>query len=90
MCEAETAYAEDAQENVKGGFNLTTPTKMPKTHFWVDSFDVLEDRQAGGGSVDTTHLVAFQNQCEVTVVNKNLVSIKLKKCQKLFIQGLNI
>ena len=47
----------------------------------MDNFDVLEDRQAGGGSVNTTHLVAFQNQSEVAVVNKNLVSTSVKNVE---------
>uniref|UniRef100_A0A7M6DPV4 Uncharacterized protein n=1 Tax=Clytia hemisphaerica TaxID=252671 RepID=A0A7M6DPV4_9CNID len=30
------------------------------TWFWVDNFDVLVEKDGGGGSVNTTHLVAFQ------------------------------
>ena len=31
------------------------------TFYWVDNFDVIVEKQAGGGAINTTHLVAFQD-----------------------------
>ena len=94
VCDVETAYAEVAQENAKKGLTLPLQPKSPSktvfTHFWVDNFDVLVDRQAGGGSVNTTHLVAFQNPSEESILNHNQLSISRRKSRKIFIEDLNI
>ena len=85
VCEVETGYSEVSQRNAKESLTLLLQPKAPNktikkvsTHFWVSNFDVLADRKADGGSVNTTHLVAFQNQCEDAVVNKNLAFVERK------------
>ena len=89
MWEVETAYTEVAQENAKEGLTLPLSPKCPNktvfTHFWADNIHVYVGEQAGRGLVNTTHLVAFQSQCEDAVVNKNLISIERKNFRKLFI-----
>jgi len=60
------------------------------THFWVDNFDVLVDRKVGGGSVHTTHMVAFQvpnGDSQRKVVRP---VIERKKNRSLFIEDVNI
>ena len=32
------------------------------TYFWVDNFDHIVEKVAGGGAVNTTHLMAFKRQ----------------------------
>ena len=39
---------------------------MVLTVFWADNFDKIVENATGGGSVHTTHLVAFQEQTEKT------------------------
>ena len=41
------------------------------TFYWVDNFDVIVEKQAGGGTINTTHLVAFQEPTELSVNNTN-------------------
>ena len=41
------------------------------TFYWVNNFDVIVERQAGGGAINTTHLVAFQEPTELSVNNTN-------------------
>ena len=37
-----------------------TPSNTVFTHFWADSIDMNIERMVGGGSINTTHLMAFQ------------------------------
>ena len=94
VCDIETAYAEVAQENAKKNLTLPLQPKSPSktvfTHFWVDNFDVLVDRQGGGGSVNTTHLVAFQNPSKESILDHNQLSISRRNSRKLIIEDLNI
>lgn len=87
MCKVKVACGEVAQENAMEDLTLLLQQKhRNKTvliYFWVDNLDLLVDRQAGGGSVNTTHLVAFQNRCKDAVVIKNLISIERKKCRTI-------
>ena len=39
-------------------------TDIVLTYFLVDNIDVTIEKQSGGGSVNTTHLVAFQEQSD--------------------------
>ena len=63
-CDVETALAQKAQKmaTMDTALNLKprTETDVVLTYFWVDNFDILVERQSGGGSVNTTHLMAFQ------------------------------
>ena len=93
-CEIETAQAEVAQENLqKGTFLPVQPVSEDKfvfSHFWVDNFDVLIDKQVGGGSVHTTHLVAFQEKSDDCVLVNNQISVPRRKTRHLFIDDSNI
>ena len=64
VCEIETAQAECALEAVKRSNVLKLKPSADKeavfTHFSVDNFDLKIERMAGGGSINTTHLMAFQ------------------------------
>ena len=46
------------------------------TYFWVNNFDHIVEKVAGGGAVNTTHLMAFQelnSNAEVNVTNISVI-----------------
>jgi len=94
VCDVETAYAEAAQEKAKQGFTLPLQPIIRElsifSHFWVDNFDVLIDKQSGGGSINTTHMVAFQYQNENASTQTIKVSVPRKQSRQLFIEDINI
>ena len=48
--------------------------------FWVDNFDINVEKQTGGGAVNITHLVIFQEPNEFAAIESNNVSLEhLKK-----------
>ena len=70
-CECETAIAEKSlrmaeQSNILPLEPFDCDSFVP-TYFWVDNFDVTVEKVGGGGSVNTTHLVAFQEQVQGAV-----------------------
>ena len=85
-CEIETAQAERAQMlsqslsllslNPVGGETVLTI-------FWVDNFDTNVDRTAGGGAINTTHLVAFQEKQNEDSSEKENISITRSKRRKI-------
>ena len=87
-CEVETALSEAAIAKSK----LTNILKVSPidheyipTWFWVDNFDVLVEKAGGGGSVNTTHLVAFQEP-GIRGIDKDLhVTIPRSRKRKLSI-----
>lgn len=94
VCDVETAYAEVAQEKAKQGFTLPLQPIFPFipvfSHFWVDNFDVLVDKQCGGGSINTTHMVAFQYPNENAEIRSINLSVPRKKSRQLFIEDINV
>ena len=66
VCEIETAQAECGLVASKSlnvlALQPTLPDQTVFTHFWVDNFDLKIDRIGGGGSIHTTHLMAFQEK----------------------------
>ena len=64
-CEIETALSEASLIRIQETSILPikpTGNETIVTVFWVDNFDVKVERQSGGGSVNTTHLMAFQER----------------------------
>ena len=43
-------------------------------YFWADNFDHIVDNQAGGGAINTTHLVAFQDKNDNCHYKSNLTN----------------
>ena len=94
-CEVETAQAESA---LKSSQDSSILPLMPSvygetvfTHFWVDNFDLKIEKTSGSGSVNTTHLMAFQeisSQC--TASGSNIISVPRRKTRKLFYEDINI
>ena len=96
-CEIEAAQAEIAikvsQENSSIlPLKPKSPNDTVLTHFWVDNFDVLVDKIGGGGAINTTHLVAYQEESEssTTNVNTEFLNVPRKKDRKIFYEDVNI
>ena len=74
-CEIETALAEKAQKLSLSGSKLplcaADNNSYVLTVFWVDNFDVKVERQTGSTSLNTTHMVAFQERCQKSVFQSN-------------------
>ena len=96
-CDIETGLAEGVLKASKEGNVL--PIKPISagdtvfTHYWVDTFDVKIDRINGGGSVNTTHLVAYQQpRSEHSNININSAvrKVRKQKGRKLFIEDIAI
>ena len=66
-CEIETALAEKAQQlSLKDSLLPIQPADIDSyvlTVFWVDNFDIKVETQTGATSVNTSHMVAFQENC---------------------------
>ena len=63
-CQLETVQAIKTQKIANDKtilpFKLRDETCIVPTFFWANNFDVTNESQKGGGSVNTTHLTAFQ------------------------------
>ena len=81
--EIETAQAETAQmlATESGALPLkpASRTETVLTHFWVDNFDMNLETQTGKGALNSTHLVAFQEEPQNSVARNNNFSAKCKK-----------
>lgn len=77
-CEIKTAQAVKAQKVAKDFGSLPLSPSSSKhyvlTVFWVDNFDIKVERQQGSNCVNTTHLVAFQEENEFSTRCVNSVS----------------
>ena len=87
VCEIETSQAELAQKQLSNKTSLPlqpiSSDNFVYTHFWVDNFDVLVDKQTGGGSIHTTHLVAFQEKSTESLQLNNQLSVSRRKSRDL-------
>ena len=60
------------------------------THYWVDNFNIIVEKTAGGGAISTTHLVAYQKQSSNSERRKVIIDIPRKKGRKLLYNDVNI
>ena len=77
-CDIETSQAENCMEKSKQTSILPLypehETESVLTYFWVDNFDVIIDKQRGGGALNITMLMPFQegtNDFRYTLASKN-------------------
>ena len=87
-CEIETALAEASlvrskQTNILPIIPIGEETVI--TYFWVDNFDICVESQKGGGSVNTTHMMAFQDSV-VEPNNTHHIPIPRNKKRRLSCQ----
>ena len=64
VCEIETTQVECALDAAKQSNILklkpASSAETVFTYYWLDDFDVKVERMGSGGSINTTHLTAFQ------------------------------
>ena len=87
VCEIETAQAETAQMLVtESGALLLKPasgTETILTYFWVDNFDMNLETQTGEGALNSTHLVAFQEESQNPVAQNKKIFLPRTKRRSL-------
>ena len=87
VCEIETAQAEKSQllSTVSGTLPLKSNTHMDTvlTFFWVDNFDLNIETQTGHGAINSTHMVAFQEEESVAVQRKMNLKFERRKTRRL-------
>lgn len=70
-CEIETAHAEASQQqcNDSGVLPLrpTSGNHTVNTFFWADNFDINLETQTGHGALNSTHMIAFQEESHVSL-----------------------
>ena len=78
-----TAQAETAQmpATESGALPLkpASRTETVLTYFWVDNSDMNLDTQTGKGALNSTHLVAFQEESQNSVARNNKIFLPRKK-----------
>ena len=94
VCEIETAQAECALLASKSlnvlALQPTLPDQTVFTHFWVDNFDLKIDRIGGGGSIHTTHLMAFQEKQPHCQPKQITVTVPRMKRRVLFYEDVTM
>ena len=92
--EIETAQAESsllaATQTTLLPLVPATPSNTVFTHFWADNFDMNIERMVGGGSINTTHLMAFQEWSHGATTNTEGIIFPKKKNRKLFNEDIAI
>ena len=66
------------------------PDQTVFTHSWVDNFDIKVDRIGGGGSINATHLMAFQEHPSHCQSSINTITVPRKKSQVLFYEDISV
>ena len=86
-CEIETALAEKAQElSLKNSLLPIQPADIDSyvlTIFWVDNFDIKVETQTGATSVNTTHMLAFQENCTNSLKQTPEINIPRSRKRKI-------
>ena len=87
-CEIETSPAEIAEKILddEGTILPIVPNDESSdvpTVLWVDNFDTVVEQVEGGGSVNTTNMMAFQERTPGTTINDNKVQIQRTKKKKV-------
>ena len=92
-CEIETALAEKAlQFSLKDSLLPIQPADIDSyvlTVFWVDNFDVKVETQTGATSVNTTHMVAFQENCTNSLKQTPEINIPRSRKRKIQLFKIN-
>ena len=87
VCEIETAQAEASQllSTISGTLPVKPRTSNGTvlTFFWVDNFDLNIETQTGHGAINSTHMIAFQEEEAVTVQEELSLQFERKKSRTL-------
>ena len=83
ICEIELAQAQKAQELAKLSSMLPlksiTALDYILTVFWADNLDMNVEAQFGGGAINITHMMAFQEAADGTEYMSNQISVTKSK-----------
>ena len=94
VCEIETAQTECALEASKLNDILALkPILLDQTvftYFWADNFNIKVDRIGGGGSINATHLMAFQEHQSHCQSNINTITVPRKMNRVLFYEDVSL
>ena len=87
VCEIETSYAEKAQllASMSGVLPVKPKTILDSvlTFFWVDNFDINVETQTGHGAINSTHMVAFQEESDVSELPQESVLFERMRKRRL-------
>ena len=86
-CEIETSQAQvsliEQENNSILPILPTADDDIIITYFWVDNFDKIIESMTGGGAVNSTHMIAFQEKSNSSLLNKNKVTLERNCLRKL-------
>ena len=87
VCEIETAQAETAQmlatESEALPLKPASGAETVLTYFWVDNFDMNLETENGEGALNSTHLVAFQDESQNSVARNKKIFLPRTKRRSL-------
>eukprot|EP00794_Sanderia_malayensis_P014842 gene14842-biopygen11931 len=87
VCEVETAQAETAQllATMSGILPVKPATNdnTVLTYFWVDNFDMNIETQTGHGAINSTHMIAFQEESPLTITPQLRIQFERKRNRML-------
>ena len=84
-CEAETAFAVRVQQLLSNSFLTLRPINeydYVLTVFWVDNFDIKAEEETGSTSVNTTHMIAFQERSEINLQESKEIPLPQSRKRK--------
>ena len=88
VCEIETAQAEAAECIAKSSGALPikpiSSSDCVLTYFWVDNFDMNLETQTGHGAFNSTHMVAFQEELPLPMLE--ITDIELPRSKRRSLQ----
>ena len=86
-CETETSQAQvsiiEQENNSILPILPTADDDIIRTYFWVDNFDKIIKSMTGGEAVNSTHMIAFQEISNSSLLNKNKVTFERNRLRKL-------
>ena len=90
VCDIETGIAQSVQvQSTQTSILPVKPSNEKETivtTFWVDNFDVIIDSINGGGAVNTTHMVAFQEMQPEAGITRLYTSVPRTKSRSLNVE----
>jgi hypothetical protein len=93
VCEIETAHAQANQKisETHGTLPLSPATDEHAvlTFFWADNFDMNLETQTGHGAINSTHMIAFQEESQFTM-KRSTLKVKFARTGKRSIEQSNM
>ncbi len=87
VCEIETAHANANHEisKVSGTLPLKplADNRLVMTFFWADNFDLNLETSSGHGAINSTHMIAFEEESEFTIHGGERVQLERTRKRSL-------